>query len=335
MKQKSLLTSLLLFIGLGAYTILNTSNSSGFSSFQGSCGGCHGGSNAATSVSISGLPSFYSLSTAYPISVTVTNASMNGAGFQLQTNIGTLSTADPGININTGGLAASHNTKKLGTGSVTFNLTWTSPSTGSTPVTLNAVGNAARAGGFSNAQWNTATTNVALPVRFTEVVAKQMQTHVLVRFETRSEKHVKSFEIEKGTDGHNFKTIGTIKPSGDGTYEYKDYSTTNGAQYYYRIKEVSQNEAVTFSQVVKVSLVSKQDQIAIYPTVIEHNSLTITGLDNTTGTNIVMFDLFGRKVFSTKLESNQVDIEKLNTGYYVIAVYRNQQPLHAQKVYIK
>ena len=335
MKQKSLLTTLLLLVGLGAYTVLNTSYSTGFGSYQSSCS-CHGSATGSTTVAIN-APTFYSPGVSYPISVTVTNTTLNLAGFQIQTNIGTLTSTDPDVNIQTGSLSAGHNKRKSMVGNTaTFNLTWTAPTVGGTAATFNSVGNAVNGSGTAGDQWNSApSSNVALPVSFTNVSAKQLQSHVLVRFETSSEENIKSFEIERGLDGNNFASISQLDPSGAGTYEYKDFQATDGIQYYYRIKETSNNNEVAYSQVVRAAAISG-NTIKIYPTVLENNQLTISGIDTKDNLEVALFDLFGRKMFSGNLESNVVTIpNNLNTAYYFVAIYQDQQVIHAQKVFVK
>lgn len=333
MKKRSLLTTLILLIGLGTYTVLNTSYSTGFPSYQSACS-CHGAANAATTVAIN-APTFYTPGASYPVTVTVTNTTLTQAGFQIQTNIGTLSSTDPDVTIQAGGMSAGHNKRKSMVANVaTFSLTWTAPTPGGTAATFNAVGNAVDGVGTGNDQWNSApSSNVALPVSFTNVVAKYFGSHVSVSFETSSEENVRSFEIERSLDANTFNTVSEIIPNGAGTYEYKDYELAQGAQYYYRIKETSLNEEVAYSNVVRA--LTETNNIQMYPTVLENNLLTISGVDTKENLEVEMFDQFGRKVFSQALESNVVNLPSVNSGYYFVAIYENRQAIHAQKIFVK
>lgn len=336
MKQKSLLTTLLLIIGLGAYTVLNTSYSSGFGSYQSNCN-CHGGATGATTVAIN-APTFYTPGASYPVTVTVTNTStvLNQAGFQVQTNIGTLSSTDPDVTIQGGNMSAGHNKRKaMVSNTATFNLTWTAPNPGGSAATFNAVGNAVNGSGTGGDQWNSApSSNIALPVNFTNVTAKQLESHILIDFETSSEINVQSYSIERSLNGNNFETIGTLSPNGEATYSYRDFTAKQGALYYYRIKESSLDNVSMYSKVVKAIANSKND-VLIYPTIIEGNSISIAGIDLKNQLNITLYNTLGGTIFSQNLTSNVVEIPNLTTGFYFVAIKQNGTLLKSQKVFRK
>ena len=96
------------------------------------CTSCHSGSaiNTMSMVSISGLPEKYQPNTSYPLTLSLSGSNSRGFGFQLavrsgNSNVGTLSTSQSGIRVDSGYLE--HTTRLNST--VSFD--WVSPSSSS------------------------------------------------------------------------------------------------------------------------------------------------------------------------------------------------------------
>lgn len=335
MKTKSLLTTLLLIVGLGSYTVLNTSYSGGFPSYQGNCN-CHGGANSATTVTVNGLPSFYAAGQIYPITVTVSNSTQPFAGFQIQTNVGTLTTTDPGVTIQGGALSAGHNSRKaIISGTATFSLTWTAPTPGGAAVNFNAVGNAVNGSGTGGDAWNAAaTTNLALPVKFTKLSALQNDQQIDISFEAIDYQNVKHFEVEKSFDGISFNTISTLEPRATNQYAATDFETTLNKTHFYRIKEVSVDGAIFYSEVAAVNFVTDKNVI-VYPTEIYDNTLNISGVDLQENNTLIVSDFLGRKVLQQKIEAQKVQLPTLNQGIYFVTILENNHVLKTQKIIVR
>lgn len=152
-------SSLCLVIG-GAFACLTLSSNStgitGRSTVGCGGGGCHGNSSTSTILSISGIPGAgWVASTAYTITVTVTNTAKVAAGFDLTVSAGTVSAASSGATAS--GTEARHTTPKtLSAGTATWTFTWTSPATGSS-VVFDMAGNAVNLNSNADAGdvWNT------------------------------------------------------------------------------------------------------------------------------------------------------------------------------------
>ncbi len=335
MKYKSLLTTLLLILSLGTYTVINTSYSSGFPSYQSGCS-CHNPSpNAATTVTISGLPTFYNLNTAYPITVTVANATMNGAGFQIRTNIGSFSSPGPNVVINTPATSAGHNSKKNGTGSVSFSLVWNSPSIGGTAASLDAVGNAARPGGYLQAQWNTtSSSNIALPIDQIWLTAKQLNNQIVLQFKTATENGVDYYSLQRSTDAEKFEELATIQADGSKNYQLTEKNLSNVEKYYYRIQEIRSDNSMHFSNVVAVNFNSTR-KLSIYPTIVQDGQLNIKGLDFSKQNNLIIYNTLGNIVSQHVVNQTSVDISKTVAGNYIIAVLENGQLIKSEPIIIR
>src|SRR5262245_28639514 len=123
--------------------------------------GCHTGNpvNASGgSVSISGLPSTWTPSQTYPLTVTVSRTGQRLFGFQLSAVVdsstqqaGSLTVAAGVKIVSTSGIQfAEHSSAKAGSGSATFTVNWTAPANASAgTVRFNVAGNAAN-GDFTN-----------------------------------------------------------------------------------------------------------------------------------------------------------------------------------------
>ncbi len=335
MKTKSLLTSILLCLAFGIFTCLNTSFSSGFGSYQNGCS-CHNPTPSVnTIVSITNLPTFYNVNTAYPISVTVSNPTKVAAGFQIQTNIGTLTTTDPGITINPGNKSAGHNQRKFFVGtSATFNLTWTSPAVGGTAANFDAVGNAVNNNTNNTGdEWNTAApTNVALSVQFLSMTAQQNNTAIDINFSTINEKNVSHFEIQKSTDGQHFSTINEVVANSQKKYQYKDAAVRNGEIYFYRIAEISTQNHQTFSNITSVKYTRATKPLMIYPSLIIGNLLTINAENMVDDLSLTLYNFAGQPVFTARNIASTISIPALPNGNYIANLRSNNESVLVQKI---
>ena len=116
-----------------------------FNTCASSAGGCHSGGTGTGDVQIAGLPGTIDPSTTYPITVTInrSNAVPQEGGFQMNVldasnnNFGTLSNPGPGSTVMSNYFE--HNPSQPFSGDmIIFTVDWTSPSTGSTTVTMYA-----------------------------------------------------------------------------------------------------------------------------------------------------------------------------------------------------
>jgi hypothetical protein len=136
------------------------SNRSGVNGITCSTSGCHTGipdNTGGGDVSILGLPSQWSPSTTYPLTVTVSQGGQSLFGFQMtavDSSVSATGTFTPGsgtklVTGSPGGIE--HSFAKAGSGTATFTFDWTSPSSSSVgDIRFNVAGNAAD-GSFNSA----------------------------------------------------------------------------------------------------------------------------------------------------------------------------------------
>ena len=94
-----------------------------------------------------------------------------------------------------------------------------------------------------------------LPVNFTSITADPRAGSVLVKWEVSNEIAVKTYTVEKSTDGLNFTAIGTVNNSSILSFTDTKIDYTNIT--YYRIKETDQSDNATYSTAVSVKAQQK------------------------------------------------------------------------------
>jgi hypothetical protein len=342
MKKKSLLSSFILIVGLSIYMTINTSYSGvmggTFNSYSNTaCTTCHGTSAPTTSIAVNGLPANYNNGQSYPLSVTITNAAKVIAGFQIRSNIGTITTTDPGINVYSDNRSAGHNSPKgMTAGVATFNVIWTAPATGSTIANFGAQGIGANGNGGAGGDSGDFITisNIALPVRFVHFSAKAENGVIKLFFETQDEKNIKKYLLERKSENNGFRTIQEIAPKGNGQYELVDQTIEPNKNYLYRIVEEDLEGQKTYSKVISAQININND-LAIYPTIVKNNILHIKGLNTKLNPNLILYSITGNPVLTTEAHANISLSNTIAKGLYIAHIRVDDQILLTQKLSIQ
>jgi hypothetical protein len=147
---------------------------------------------------------------------------------------------------------------------------------------------------------------------------------------TTNEDNVTTFELERGTDGHSFDKIATLKAKGNNTtannyYTYKDANA--GTTAYYRLKMVDRDGKANYSDIVVLRKGTIQSTINVYPNPAE-STLFLEGLVNNSSYRIT--DAMGREVIPATLihvESVPVsiNISGLVQGIYFLQLTDNNK----------
>jgi hypothetical protein len=118
----------------------------------------------------------------------------------------------------------------------------------------------------------------ALPVTLTNVKAYQKNTGVQVEWTTQSENNIDRYEVERSSEVQPFAKIGAVNAKGNSNsitnYSFYDANPFNGVNFY-RIKIIDRSGKVTYSQVVKVNISSKANQITIAPNPVHGNTVIV------------------------------------------------------------
>ncbi len=168
-----------------------------------------------------------------------------------------------------------------------------------------------------------------LPVELTSFTAKAGQESIQLAWLTASEENNAGFEVQRSTDGRNFRTLTFIE--GHGTtleaqkYLFDDKELRKGQLYYYRLKQIDYDGRFEHSDVVSAQLEedSKISVLAPNPTHTGQTHLEYTS-DTDGELTLQVFDVTGKKLFqhvhrvSEGTNRFELDLSTLGKGLYFV-----------------
>jgi hypothetical protein len=310
-------------IGLPFY-FLSTSSSGGISGVsQGGCS-CHGPQSSNTTVTITPALTSYSAGQKINFTITVANAAMNtaisGGGFNLATNIGSLTSLDAETQV-LGGELTHTMRKPSSTGSVSWNFRWDAPSSGNTPLQFTIAGNAVDGTGSTNAdEWNFGNVPaVPLPVTFVSFSGKKDTYGVHLDWQVEDMVNASHFKVQRSLDGLIFYTLANIEINNKKSYHYFDPLTIAGRGITYRIKAIDYDGLITESDMIVISQ-PKISELKIYPSIITDGKLMVSSSEADGSLTAQVFNLSGAMVMSQQVSSNTLDVSSLSKGMYIVKV---------------
>lgn len=110
-----------------------------------------------------------------------------------------------------------------------------------------------------------------LPVEWGGLEVQQRGDHTFLKWTTLNERDNALFEVERSSDGIQFKTIGQVVPAGTSgvpnDYSYTDRLPLPGFNYY-RIRQTDFDGKFNFSETVSVTFENKNRQPMVFPSLI-------------------------------------------------------------------
>jgi hypothetical protein len=190
------------------------------------------------------------------------------------------------------------------------------------------------AGGIAEADYIARWENVALPVVWVSVRAKQQAQAVLVEWSVATQHNNAGWHIEHSTDGINWVRIGWVAGDGD-ERELKNYAflhdTPAKGQNYYRLLQTDYDSRAEYSKIVTVEVQQHEGGIRIFPNPARENLvLDIEKLQE--GDNFFyLHDVTGKVVKSKALQGEagayrtDISLEGLPAGLYFVRVINGGQ----------
>jgi Secretion system C-terminal sorting domain len=108
-----------------------------------------------------------------------------------------------------------------------------------------------------------------LPIRYSDFTSTLKNNSILLNWKATTDSPEEYFDIEKSTDGTNFKKLTAVlsKGIGDFNYVYLDNNLVEGTNFY-RLKLVNKDGAFKYTNIEKVVYLGKNiSQINLYPKV--------------------------------------------------------------------
>lgn len=163
-----------------------------------------------------------------------------------------------------------------------------------------------------------------LPVTLLFFKAHEIQTGVLLSWETTQEFNNAFFSIEHSTDDIHFSSVGRI--NGNGTtsfshfYQFK-HEGLDAGRHYYRLAQTDIDGHIHYSSVVLIN--SKRNcfflQINPNPVI---DKIVLQGSANWPGSNYVIISQTGSIVSSGSLISKSISVSPLAKGVYYVRLFR-------------
>lgn len=160
----------------------------------------------------------------------------------------------------------------------------------------------------------------SLPVRLVSFGANERDGAAGLSWVTASEENNAFFSIEKSTDLKSFETIGTVKGQGTTsrrtTYSFTDKELTTTS--YYRLKQVDNDGAFTYSQIVSVVPFRESlRSVSVYPSP-GNGHLSLSGDKDL---NLTVYSVNARKFGDYAVSGRrEVDLSSLPNGEYLLVM---------------
>ena len=181
------------------------------------------------------------------------------------------------------------------------------------------------------ADYNSTRANVkfttTIPVELVDFTANPLSKVNKLAWITATELNNKGFDIQRSPQPpkgafDKWETIGFVKAEGKAaTYNFVDNTPLSIS--YYRLRQVDFDGTETLSKVVSVSQF-KGSKVAVYPNPVSDKlNLSISDdIDETQQTNIVLYDLIGRKILqqTTVSKTTELDLSTLAKGVYLLDI---------------
>lgn len=174
--------------------------------------------------------------------------------------------------------------------------------------------------------------NDPLPVKWLSFNGSKVQQHVVLNWTTASERNNKGFEVQRSTDGKTFEAIGFVKGNGTtgsiSTYSFTDVDA-NGAKQdlYYRLKQLDQNNAFSYSSTVIISNSNTSNQATVFPNPFSNEISISLGSFAAATAHVEIRDVQGKLVKNYVLNNQQqnntlniTDLNDLENGVYFLTI---------------
>lgn len=161
---------------------------------------------------------------------------------------------------------------------------------------------------------------IPLPVTWVGVWIDQYQGFANVHWQISDEINNHYFEVWRSRDLETFIQIAHVEANRNALYLFRDKSPLIGESYY-KIKQVDQNGAYSFSKAVSFFYLSDSD-IQIYPNPVS-DQLHIKGFPDTETLHVSVLDMMGREQkihVSDTAPDILIAVENLRSGSYILLI---------------
>ncbi len=307
---------------------------------ESNCSSCHGGGGGTTttSLAIAGNPTTFSRNTTYNLTLTVSNSTMAGGGFQIVAydgggNIVGTFTPGAGTRLTSGTTnRLTHNTPKsmMGSGTVSWTFSWRSPNTSVGNIRFYFAGNAVSLNNDGSGGDLTAlgsTPGSPLPVTMAKFDAKSYENSIVLDWQTASEENAAHYAVERSFDGINFTKIGRVEAVGNSStlqkYRFVDEIPLTATNYY-RLRINDLDGKFNYSDILNVK--NSKVKAAFYPNPAKSNE-SITLMGNYDPEMFVSLTALNGSIIALRIKDNQISLPNLAAGIYYLNINGEKSPI--------
>lgn len=170
----------------------------------------------------------------------------------------------------------------------------------------------------------------ALPVSFSKFDANCTNSGTMISWSTAQESNSSRFEIERSSNGNNWKTIATVAAAGSSSaarnYQQLDL---DGGKAFYRIKQVDNDGQATYTSIESTNCQVKNVSTLLYPVPASNVLNVVIRSDKNVRTQLMVYDMQGKLVrkqdASVQNGSNtfKIDLSGLSSGDYMLRTNDN------------
>ena len=188
---------------------------------------------------------------------------------------------------------------------------------------------------------------IVVPVMFVNINATRNSDMTnQVNWKVDNEINLREYVIERSINGRHFNDIGNtlliMNNGGVATYGYQDESPFNGVNFY-RIRAISSNGHIQYSNIVKIDPVKFATGITVNPNPVQDNSIKILFRNQLKGNyKIQLINLIGQVIVNTNVNVDQTEFvyivrpEKvLPKGVYQLTIVKEDGSSVAENVIIE
>jgi hypothetical protein len=173
-----------------------------------------------------------------------------------------------------------------------------------------------------------------LPVEMIYVKAEVAESAINVNWATALEINNDGFNVERSTDGANWTTLGFVNGNDNtttvSTYSYTDATAQVNVMYYYRLKQLDNDGAFEYSDVVTATITNDNTASisfgGMYPSPAVNSTNVVVSCNYSAPVSVSVYNLQGAVVstsdFSASVGKNifSLDLTGLASGNYFVSV---------------
>ncbi len=170
----------------------------------------------------------------------------------------------------------------------------------------------------------------AMPVTFISIKAFQKNQNIVVEWNVENESGIQQYEIEKSADGINFLKAGIVPALNKGAvnYSWVDEQPFEGNNYY-RIRSVSRDGKINYTQILKVVMGKITADISVYPNPLKDGFIHLQLKNQAPGIYTMrLFNSLGQPMTSHKMNvadtnsQESIPVNNLPKGIYQLEIVK-------------